>query len=81
MLLQICSNMIKLDFDQVPQYFISTSLTDNQKDTISVKYHVYKTINPNEPLLPQFKTISQELTDQGICISYKAISKHYYETK
>lgn len=73
--------MIILDFNQVPQWFISTSLTDNQKEIISIKYHVYKTVNPHEPLLPQFKEISQELIGQGISISYKAISKHYYETK
>jgi hypothetical protein len=72
--------MIILDFDQVPQYFISTSLTDNQKDIITIKYHVYKVIDPNEPLLPQFKAISEELIDQGISIGYKAISKYYYES-
>ncbi len=73
--------MIKLDFDQVPQWFISTSLTNNQKEIISIKYHVYKVIDPHKPLLPQFKEVSEELIDQGISISYKAVSKHYYETK
>ncbi len=72
--------MVKMDFAQVPTYFISISLTDNQKDIICIKYHVYKNIKHTEPLLPQFKTIAEELTGQGICISYKAISKHYYET-
>lgn len=74
--------MINLDFDQVPQWFISTSLTNKQKDTIALEYHVYKSVNPSENLANQFKEISEQIIDMGsISISHKGIKRLYYKNK
>jgi len=74
--------MITLDFDQIPQCFINTSLTDKQKDTISLEYYVYKTIDPSKNLAPQFKEISEQIIDMGsISISHKGIKRLYYKNK
>lgn len=72
---------MKLDFDQVPQWFISSSLTDNQKDTLAIKWHVYNTVKPNQNIDKQCREISEELLDNGISITFDGIKKYYYKSK
>lgn len=68
-----------LDFNKIPQWFISTSLTDNQKDTMAIRYYVYRHINPDKNILEQCKKIAEELLDNDISVSYHAITRYYYK--
>lgn len=74
-------SMVAVNYDLVPVHFINKILTEQQKERVAIKYFIYQRIKSDEELLPQFKSVSQELLEMGYNYSMSAIRQFYYSSK
>lgn len=58
---------------------IESLLTENQIETIKLKIDILRSIDPDRPLSPQFRSISKKYIEKGIPVSPNLVNRYYYK--